>query len=909
MLGRRREQHRLADLLAGAREGRSGVLVVRGDAGIGKTALIDTMLAQLSDLRAIHTNGAESEMELAYAGLQQVCVPLLDLLGQLPRPQHDALSVALGLSERDGVPDQLLVGLALLTLLAEAGTQQPTVCVIDDAHWVDRASMAALAFAARRLLADRVIMVFGTRQPIDLLNGLPELTLRGLDDSNARTLLGAVVPGRLSERARASIIAESRGNPLAILELNHAMTPGELAGGYGLARAKSISARIEDTFLQQFRKLPSPTRTLLLIAAAEPTGESYWLWEAARCLGIDLHAAEPAENAGLISLGDRIRFRHPLVRSAIYGNATLAERRSAHGALAQVITDRRSADHRAWHRAHAAEAPDEDIAAELELAAEQARARGGTAAAAAFLAQAVEATPNPRRRAQRAMDAANAKLDVGALDVAASLLERATELTSNEAVGARADLLRAKLAFAARRGRDGPPLLLAAAERLAPIDAALSRETYLEALMYAMIVGRFTTDESASPANVARKARLAPPAAEPITPVDLMLDGLIVRYTDGYVAAAPMLKRAIAAFLKEDGGAVVDPKWHSITNRVCLDLFDQDAYNLLTVQQLEKLRAAGELTVLPIALWTYAGLCVGTGRIATVAATLEEAEAITAATGVAPQTSLQPYIAAYRGQERQCLESARSTIDGATSRGEGIEVTVAHYAVAILHNALGNYSRAVDASLAGLKDDDYGMVGYLLPELIEGATRCGEKVIARDALAQLTERANASGTSTALGVAARAKALVQDGDSANEDYLEAIAHLENSPVAVFLARAHLVYGEWLRRVNRRAEARVQLRTAHEMFVSMGVDGFAIRASRELGATGETVYKQTKETSIVLTTQERHITRLVREGFTNSEIGAQLFISPRTVEWHLGRIFAKLDVKSRRELRSLAIELT
>jgi len=908
LLGRRREQHQLAGLLAGARNGDSGVLVLRGDAGIGKTALIESMLARASDLRVIHVNGAESEMELTYAGLQQVCAPLLGLLDRLPKPQRGALTVALGLVEGDGAPDQLLVGLALLTLLAEAGSQQPTVCVIDDAHWVDRASMAALAFAARRLLADRVITVFGTRQPIDLLNGLPELTLLGLDDSDARTLLAAVVPGRLSERARESIIGESAGNPLAILELNRALTPGELAGGYGLARAKSISGRIEDTFLQQFRKLPSPTRTLLLIAAAEPTGELSWLWAAGRCLGIDVNAAAPAEMAGLMSLDDRIRFRHPLVRSAIYGNATLAERRRAHDALAQVITDSRAADHRAWHRAHAAEAPDEDIALELEIAAEQAQARGGTAAAAAFLAQAVEATPDPGQRAHRAMHAAQAKLDAGALDNAARLLERAAELSGDETVGAHVDLLRAKLAFAARRGRDGPPLLLAAAQRLAPVDAALARETYLEALMYSMIVGRFSADERFSPVNVAREAKLAPAAVGPPTAVDLLLDGLIARYTDGYVAAAPLLKRAIAAFLRDDD-AVVDPRWHNITNRVSLDLFDQDAYNLLTIQQLEKLRAAGELTVLPIALWTYAGLRVGTGHIATVAATLEEAEAITTATGVAPQTSLEPYIAAYRGQEKLCLDSAKSTIAGASSRGEGMEVTVAHYAVAILHNGLGNYSRAVDASQAGLKDDDYGLVGYLLPELIEGATRCGENAFARDALARLTERAKASGTPTALGVAARSKALVGDGDSANDDYLEAIEHLENSPVAVFLARAHLVYGEWLRRANRRAEARTQLRTAYDMFLTMGIDGFATRTSRELAATGEIVPKHVTGTAIMLTAQERHITRLVREGHSNLEIGAQLFISPRTVEWHLSRIFAKLDVKTRRGLRALAIDLT
>ncbi|UNB53849.1 LuxR family transcriptional regulator [Mycolicibacterium sp. YH-1] len=908
LLGRTPEQQHLAGLLSEAQTGRSGVLIVRGEAGIGKTALIDSVLSHAPELQVIHSHGAESEMELAYAGLQQVCAPLVGLLDRLPGPQRKALQVALGLADGVGAPDQLLVGLAVLTLLAEAGAQQPTACVIDDAHWIDRASMSALTFAARRLLADRVVMVFGSRRPLDLMAGLPELVLHGLTVSDARALLGAVVPGRLTDRARDSIIAESGGNPLPILELHRALTPGELAGGYGLARARSISGRIEDTFLQQFRKLPSPTRTLLLIAAAEPTGESSWLWAAARSLGIDVDAAEPAENAGLVSLNGRMRFRHPLVRSAIYGNATLAERRRVHEALAQTIIDPRAADHRTWHRAHAASTADEQLATDLELAAEQARARGGTAAAAAFLVQAVGATPDPDQRAGRALRAAQAELDAGALDATARMLEQAAELADDELTSAHVDLLRAKMAFAARRGRDGPPLLLAAARRLAPIDAGLARETYLEAFMYSMIVGRSSGSEPFWPADVAHEAKRAPPAVGPPTAMDLLLDGLIVRYTDGYVAAAGLLKHAIAEFLKEDDDAV-DPRWHNITNRVCLDLFDQDAYNLLTVRQLNKLRVAGELTMLPIALWTYAGLCVGTGHIATVAATLEEADAITTATGAVPQTSLEPYIAAYRGQKKLCLESARTTIAGASARGEGNEVTVTHYAVAILHNGLGNYSKAVHASLSGLDDDDFGLVGYLLPELIEGATRCGENVIAKDALARLVERTDASGTPTALGVAARSRALVNDGASANDDFLEAIVHLQKSPVAVFLARAHLVYGEWLRRGNRRAEARTQLRTAYDLFEEMGIDGFASRTSRELAAAGVTVNQPVKGSAITLTTQERHITRLVREGHTNSEIAAQLFISPRTVEWHLSHIFAKLDVRSRREIRSVAIDLS
>lgn len=905
LLGRGREQQLLSGLVGGAREAHSGVLVVLGDAGIGKTALIEAMVTQATGFRVIRANGAQFELELPYAGLQQICAPLNDLMVRLPGPQSGALRVALGIEAGDGAPDQLLIGLALLTLLAEAGAQQPTVCVVDDAHWLDRTSLCALVFAARRLHADRVVVVLASREPVDILAGLPELVLSGLADADARILLAGLVPGRLSGRARDSIIAESAGNPLAILELHGALDPVQLAGGYGLAHAKSLSSRLEQTFLSEFRALPPQTCTLLLLAAAEPTGDATWLWAAAHQLGIGVDAAVPAEAAGLVKFSGRVLFRHPLVRSAIYGNSPLEERRRVHDALAHVMASPAFADHRAWHRANAAAAPDEMLAAELELAAKQAGARGGTAAAAAFLTLAMEITPELGQRASRAVSAARVALDAGALDSAERLLDLAAELTNDETVGAQVDHVRARWAFAARRGRDAPLLLLAAARRLAPISVRSARDTYLEAIMASLIVGRFCVGEPGWPATVAAQARQAPLPAGAPTAADLLLDGLIVRLTEGYVAGAPILQAAIKQYVREMELGIADPKWHDITNRVSLDLFDQDAYNTLTVQQLSMLRAAGALTMLPAALWTYAGLCVGTGHIESAGAAVQEAAAITAATGTPLQISLEPYFAAYRGQEKLCSDTAHATIDAATARGDGTEVTVSHYALAILHNALGNYAQAVEASLAGLADDDFGLVGYLLPELIEAATRCGEISTAASALSRLTERTSVSGTSTALGVAARSRALLSDGSAADDEYREAIHHLESSPVAVFLARAHLVYGEWLRRGSRRAEARTHLRTASDMFLRMGIDGFARRTRRELEAAGATVGPTSHGTSMdTLTLQEKHIARLARTGYTNSEIGAQLFISPRTVEWHLGRIFTKLGVTSRRELRTV-----
>lgn len=908
LLGRRQEQQQLAGLLGGAREGHSGVLVVRGEPGIGKTALIDHLLDQAADFRVIRTSGAESEMELVYAGVQQVWAPLQESMGRLPKPQRGALEVALGISEGDGAPDPLLVGLALLTLLADASAGQPTICVIDDAHWVDLVSMQAFGFVARRLLADRIVMIFAARRPVAQLANLPEMMLTGLPEQDARTLLARLLPGRLSDRMRDSIIAESRGNPLALHELIRSLGPTELAGGYGLARAKSIPGRIEGGFIEQFNDLPAATRTLCLLAAAEPTGEPSWLWAAAAFLGIDADAAAPAETAGLLSVDGRIRFRHPLVRSAIYGSAPLAERRRAHNALARAITGSTASDHRAWHRAHSIAGPDPEVADELVAAAEQARARGGTAAAAAFLATAVDATPDGQLRAQRALQAAQAKLDAGALDTATQLLTLTTELSDDESITARADLMRARLAWAARRGLDAPPLLFAAAQRLTGIDAELARDTYLEALMSALIVGRYGAGSASAPEVIARAAR-RDIAIDPHDTVDMLLQGLIVRLIDGYVPAAPLLREAIAQYVRETRSGTVDLRWHDITNRVCLDVFDQDSYDFLTTQQLENQRAAGELTLASSSLSTYAGVCVTRGDFGAAEAALEEVQILAAATGTPPHLSIEPYLAAYRGQEKRCLDYVNATIEGASGRGEGTEVSVALYSAAILHNGLSRYPKALDASVSGLGDyDDVGMASYLLTEAVEAAAYCGETSLAAELLTRLRERAQASGTETALGIAARSDALTGHSAEPDADFQTALLHLQRTPVAVYLARTHLVYGEWLRRANRRADARIQLRLGYDMFAKMGAQGFAARARRELQATGETLHKPVTGTAGALTTQERQISRLAREGCTNSEIGAQLYISPRTVEWHLGRIFAKLGVTSRRELRGLSLEL-
>ena len=912
LIGRRGEQRVLAELLAGTHRGRSGVLVIRGEPGIGKTALLADALAHVTDSRVVSISGAESEMELAYAGVQQLCSPLLDCLDALPDPQEDALKVAIGLQNADagGVPDPLLVGLALLTLLGEAAGERAIVCVVDDAQWVDTASLDALGFVARRLLAERVTLWFAVRDSgaERQLSGLPVLELGGLEEADARALFDDMVPGRLDERVRENLLAESGGNPLALTELHKALIPGELAGGYGLARATSRTSRIASSFERRLSELPSDTLLLMLIAAADSAGRTDWLWAAAEHLDLDASAARPAEEGGLITVFNGIRFGHPLVRSAVYRTAPISARRRVHAALAQVITGSAADDHRAWHRAQASAQPDEQIATELLRASERAGARGGVAAAAAFLALSADLTSDAELRVQRRLKAANAKLDAGAPAAASELMVSIAAEDDTEQVSARLALLRAKLAFAINRGRDAPPLLLAAAERLAPLDPPLARETYLEALMASLTVGGLATDEQVVSRMVAEAARAAPAAAEPPRAVDLLLDGLVVRLIDGYVAAAPLLSRALREYLREDEAGIADPRWHYLTHRVCLDLFEREASSALAARQIETLRAAGMLNVLPAALYQYAGLCITDGHFDQATGLVVEAEAIMAATGALPLASIRPYLAAYRGQEQLCRTLVESAVRDATTRGEGGEVTVALCSKAILHNSYGQYGEALEACREAAKSDDAGYSGYLLVETIEAASRCGQAETAAEALARLTERARASGTDNALGLAARSAALVAGDDPrAEADYQRAIELLEHS-YSLYAMRTRLVYGEWLRRARRRRDARVELRAAYDSFSAMGAEGFADRARKELTVAGETVHPGRPGQAVELTAQESHIARLARDGHTTSEIAGQLFLSPRTVEWHLGRIFAKLGIASRRDLRNVAFEI-
>jgi DNA-binding CsgD family transcriptional regulator len=899
--GRSEQGRHLDGLLVDARAGRSRALVMRGEPGIGKTALLKYAADTAPDFQVIRAEGVQSEMELPFAALHQLCGRLLSRLDGLPDPQRDALGVAFGL--RSGhAPDRFLVGLAVLGLLSEAAADQPLLCLIDDTQWLDQASAQALAFVARRLDAESVAVIFGTRDLVARGNiaGIPQLVLAGLSDADARALLASIMPGRLDERVRDRIIAESAGNPLALLELPHGGSAAELAGGFGVAGALPLAGRIEQSFRRQIAPLPEPTRRFLLLAAVEPLGDPALLWPAADRLGIAVEAADAAESDGLLKVGARVTFRHPLVRSAVYRSAAPQERREAHRALAAATDPQLDPDRRAWHLAQGASRPDDDIASELERSAGRAQARGGLAAAAAFLEHSAALTLKPGRRAERALAAAQVSVQAGAFEAALRLLVTAEAGPLEELEHAQCDLLRGQIASASNRGSDAPPLLLKAARRLEPLDVGLARETYLEALSAAQYAGRFMADGGLR--EVAEAARAAPPPSQRAGAVDLLLDGLALLLTDGHAAAAPTLKRAVKAFTGEGISRAEEERWLWIVWPSAQILWDDEAWHKLTARGVQLARDIGALAVLPIALQQRAGLQLYEGQFAAAASLCDEAASIAEATGGALPPYVPLAIAAFRGREDEASGLAETNTKDALRRGEGLGLNFVPWATAVLYNGLARYQDALAAARRAFEDPDEHVWPVLAAvELIEAAARTGSPEQAVGALERLSRSTRASGTEWALGTEAYARALLSDGETAERLYREAIELLARTRIAVHLARAHLVYGEWLRRENRRTDARESLRTAHQMFVSMGADGFAERAARELAATGERVRKRTISTLAQLTVRETQIAQLAGNGLSNPEIAAQLFVSRRTVEYHLHNIFTKLAISTRNQL--------
>ena len=896
--GRDQECAQLDELVSSVRRGESRSLVLRGEAGIGKTALLKHLIESASDLEVVRATGVESEMELAFASLHQLCGTMLDRLERLPDPQREALGIVFGLSAGPA-PDRFLVGLGVLSLLSDLAEERPLLCLVDDAQWLDHASALTLAFVARRLLAEPIGLVFAAREPGEELQHVPDLEVRRLVNGDARALLSSTVRFSLDERVRDRILAETRGNPLAMVELPRGLTPTQLAGGFGMPEARDLSKRIENSYARRLETLPEYARRLLLIAAAEPVGDPLILQQACNRLGITLSAVDATD--GLLAVDERVTFRHPLARSAVYRSADGAERRAAHLALAQVTDRNVDPDRRAWHLAAAASGPDEEVARELELSAGRAKARGGQAAAAAFLQRAVALTGDPARRADRALAAAQASLGAGAFDVARGLLATAEAGPLDELGRARIDLLYAEIVFAQSRGSDAPLLLLQAARRLEPLDVRLSRNTYLDAWGAALFAGHLAS-AGGSLLDVSRAAAAAPDPADGALPRDLLLDGLALIFTDGPRAAEPVLRRAIAAFTSSEVSVEEVLRWGWLAARAAIWLWDYDSGLEIPECAVQHARDSGALEVLAVAdnVCGQAAAWGGDFELATLLAA--EVEAVKEATG----SRIGPYamisLVGLRGREAEASELIERVITGATASGQGTAVQYAHWAKAVLMNGLGRYEEALAAAVEATEGTPQIFIAaWALGELIEAATRTGNAEHAKDALARLGEQTKASDADWALGIYAHSRALLSEGDAAERSYSEAIDRLGRTRLRPNLARAHLLYGEWLRRENRRADARAQLRAAHEQFETIGMEAFAERARGELAATGERVRKRAAETRDELTPQERQIARLARDGLSNPEIGAQLFLSPRTVEWHLRKVFAKLGIRSRKDL--------
>ncbi len=899
LLGRSNECAALDELLDVVRRGESRVLVSRGEPGVGKTALLERAVDAASGFRIVRAFGVEAEMELPFAALQTLCAPMLDRLDRLPEPQRAAIGTAFGLSG-GAPPEQLLVSLAALSLLADASREQPVLCVIDDAQWLDRASAQALAFVARRLLADPVAVLFATRGPSQELAGLPELSLQGLDDDAARALLAWVIAGPLDERVRDRVVTETRGNPLALLELPRGRTPAELALGFGVPDAVPLSGRIEDHYRQRIDELPEETQRLLLIAALAPLGEPGRVGRAGKLLGVGAGAEQPAVMSGLLEAD--LQFHHPLVRSAVYRAATAEQRRCVHLALAKVTDLEADPDHRAWHRSQAANGPDEDVAEELERSAGRAQKRGGRAAAAALLERSAELTPEPQRRALRLLLAAHAQMMAGASDRAQALLDQSLPDLGDVPLRAQAMRMQGVIRFSDGRGGETPSLLFQAAMGLKDTDPRLARDVLMEAFEAAMWAGRLTS--GTTPLAVAQSARGMPGPEGDDHVGSLLLTAYTRRLTDRYPTAVEGWRRAIAAYVDELRGQP-ELKWDGLVWNATGELLDFEGHYATAREWARVSREQGALATLPGALNALAWCEVLAGRIGAAEALVAEAEGIARATG-APATPgaseiLKLGILCWRGDERKVRPVADGVAAEAVARGQGLGITIIEYLLTILELGLGRYEEARLHALRVFDEDVLWFGTYALADAVEATARSGDADGAEAARERLRERAQATRTPWALGLLARADAMLASDDRAENAYRESLDHLGHSGLATELARTHLLYGEWLRRLRRRRDARVHLRAAHQMFGAMGAAAFAQRARVELLATGEHARVRAPETRDQLTPQEQQIARLAAEGESNAQIAAHLFISPHTVAYHLHKVFGKLDVSSRNQL--------
>jgi DNA-binding CsgD family transcriptional regulator len=910
--GRSRECAQIDALIQNASRGTGGSLIFRGEAGIGKTTLLDYAAVDRTGFRVARIGGVESEVELPYAALHQLCGKMLHLADRLPAPQAGALGIALG--QRSGeVPDRFHVSLAVLGLLSEAAREQPMLCLIDDAQWIDQPSLFALAFAARRVDADSLAFVFTTRESISSMAGIYEVTVGGLPDADARELLASVVPGQLDERVRDQIIAETRGNPLALLELPHGLNTEELAGGFGFPKPVALSSRLEEGFRRRVRELPEPTQLLLLLAAAEPLGDPGLLRRAGRSLGLTDGHAVAAE--GLFQIRVRATFRHPLVRSAVYRAAPEDDRHRVHRALADATDPDADADRRVWHRAHATAGPDDALADELERSASRAQARGGPSAAAAFLERAAALASDRMRRATLIISSAELHYDAGSYRAAGDLLAGINVGPLADLQQVRVDRVRSRLLLGTQGSGAASRQLMQAAQRFESHDIEVACDTYLDAFVAASTVGASSVGDTWL--ELAQHVRARPALGESARATDVLLAGLAMQAADGYAAGIPLLRRALRMLLDDprsvqerSGRDKVGLLWFGC--RVAANIWDQELLFQLANRMLSSARASASVTLRAQIASDAAHVALLKGDLSLARTLSDETLVMRTAAGLPPWFMRQGplALAAWQGRAHsfEGLRTSSRTVDGTD---QAMWSSITHCTTAILYNGLGRYDEALAEAHRGSEHaEDLSWAIWSLPELVEGAARSGKPDVAASAFGRLRQVTTPAATDWGLGIEARCRALVSEGKVADEGFREAIERLGQAGIVAHLGRAHLLYGEWLRRENQRIDAREQLRAARDVFLSMGAEAFTTRTERELQATGEKVRKRTNDTRAQLTAQERQVAELARDGFSNGEIGAQLFISPRTAEYHLHKVFAKLGITSRTQLnRALGMAAT
>jgi DNA-binding CsgD family transcriptional regulator len=898
LLDRQTERAAIDQVLDTVRSGLSGTLVLRGGPGVGKTTLLRYAIDAAPDLQVSSIAGVESEISMEYGGLHQLLLPFLPLLDELPPPQRSALRVAFG-RESGRPPERFLVALAALTLLSRAAEEQPLLCLIDDAHWLDPESTQVLAFVTRRLYADRVGIITASNElvPSQVTEGLPTIMVDGLPDAEARDLLAAVAGGALNAQAVDRILAETRNNPLALVELGTAYSDDEISGRAALPEPLPMGQRLREHFMRLVRSLPSDAQEFTLLAAADPGGDRDQLWRAAAAAGIDLDAASAATaRAGVLEFpGNSVRFRYPLLRSAVYHGVSAADRRRAH----RVLGEAGDSELRSWHLAAAAVVPDEELAAELQRTAERAAARGGYAARAALLRRSADLTPDDGRRAEREVALAEATLMAGDPVGAQTVLDVALPRLTNTMARGQAQGLGGAIRFARGDAAEAARILASAAQAFAH-DDRLARDTMLGALEAAIWSGPVLTRE------IARLARAFPPVSGAAPSVsDLLLEGYSARFTLGYQASVQPFRAAVTALLADDLDPAVGLRWFALGTAAAGSLWDDRATFDLSDRWVNTARAAGAFTTLPVALAFHAvsDAMAGHFREADVRwATMLEVLTVTHGPGVLGVNSRSNgVVLAYRGNLAEARATGLAQVRESADRGQGGPADIGRYMAAMADLFGGDYAAAMSSALTVIENDPAYTVEGALPELIEAAFRAGERQVAATAYETLSQRALAAATPWGLGLRARCAALLAEGAEAEDSYRESISQLERSQMVVDLARAHLLYGQWLRRAKRRHDARAELRTAHDMFARLGAERFADLAAAELRATGERASARTPQTVVDLTPQESRIADLTAAGASNSEIAAQLFISPSTVDYHLRKVFRKFNVTSRTQL--------